>query len=216
MLNTKTIKHACLTSTVSLASNTQFVFPDLTIDIPETNSREFVSAILRITFHLDNAAAGNFSSRQAGVQIDAVAAQDNSASGTVANTGDHECLFFHVDLTSYFQTNYTGTSHVIKTRTRLVGSASINITAEWELTYKYEETGEATLIKTIEIPLDSPVAALTNTLAEIGTNQIEILNNLPETGKVFKDIYFRIDANASSTTVTDTALGLSLDADIFI
>lgn len=211
-LRTKTTKWSFETNVASLAASTLYAFPAITV-YAETNGRTIRSAILRYSFHVDQAGAANITSRQGGVQIDAVGALDVAVAGTVANTGDHFSLMCQEDVTAYFVANFTGASHSVVARWRQVGGAVINLTCELILTYEYEETGLVTAFKTIEIPLESPVAALSAVLSEVGTNQVPILNDLPEAGKTFLDIYFRIDTNASAPAIGDFQLGLSLDAE---
>lgn len=211
-LRTKTTKWSFETNVASLAASTQYAFPSITV-YAETNGRTIRSAILRYSFHVDSAGAANITSRQGGVQIDAVASLDVAVGGTVANTGDHFSLMCQEDVTDYFVTNFTGASHSVVARWRQVGGAVINLTCELILTYEYEETGLVTAYKTVEIPLESPVAALSAVLGEIGTNQVPLLNDLPEASKTFLDIYFRIDSNICANAIGDVQLGLSLDAE---
>lgn len=209
----ETIRRAWATNTASLATATQYAFPALTIALP-TASRTIRSAVIVYSFNIDSATVANITSRQGGIQIDAVAAQDNAVSGTLANTGDHAAYVVSEDLTDYFVANFTGASHSVVARWRQVGAAVINLSAELFLTFEYDDAGETSKTKTIEIVLDSPTARLTSTLAEIGTNQVPLLNTfLPEAGKTLIDAYFIVEGNLASDAVTDFQLGLSLDAE---
>lgn len=212
-LRVETVRRAWTTNTASLAASTQYTFPALTVALP-TASRTIRSAVIVYSFNIDSAAAANITSRQGGVQIDAVAAQDNAVSGTHANTADHAAYVISEDLTDYFVANFTGASHSVVARWRQVGGAVINLSAELFLTFEYDDAGETSKTKTIEIVLDSPTARLTSTLAEIGTNQVPPLDTfLPEASKTLIDAYFIVEGNLASDAVTDFQLGLSLDAE---
>lgn len=212
----KTTKWAWAMNTASLAASTQYAFPAITV-YAETASRTIRSAIIRYSFYFDQTGAANLTNRQGGVQIDAIAAQDNGVTGTVANTGDHEAIIVCEDLTDYFVANFTGASHSVVARWRQVGCAAINLSAELILTYEYDDAGLTTAYKTVEIPLESPTAKLTATLAQIGTNQVPQLTGvgglLPESGVTIRDVYFRIEGNLASDALTDLQLGLQLDAE---
>lgn len=211
-LRTKTTKWSWETNVAGLAASTQYDFPAIIV-AAELNGRTILSAIIRYSFNVDSATTANITNRQGGVNIDAIGALDVSVAGNIANTGDHYSLMCQEDVTDYFITNFTGASHSVVARWRQVGAAVTNLTAELVLTYQYEDTGLATVYKTVEIPLDSTVTDLTAVLAELGTNQVPLLNDLPEAGKTFHDVYFRIETNAAVTAIGNFQLGLSLDAE---
>lgn len=212
----KTTKWAWPINAASLAASTQYAFPAITV-YAETAGRTIRSAVIRYSFYFDQVGAANLTSRQGGVQIDAVAASDTAVGGTVANTGDHEAIICAEDVTAYFQANFTGASHSVVARWRQVGCAAINLSAELILTYEYDDAGLTTAFKTVELPIESPTAKLTATLAELGTNQIPQLTGagglLPEAGVTVRDIFFRIEGNLASDAVTDFQLGLQIDAE---
>ncbi|MBK6684003.1 MAG: hypothetical protein IPG45_05975 [Deltaproteobacteria bacterium] len=212
----KTTKWAFDMRTTSLAASTVHTFPAITV-YAETASRTIRSAVIRYAFYFDQTGAANLTNRQGGVQIDAVAAQDNGVAGTVANTGDHEAIICSEDLTDYFVTNFTGASHSVVARWRQVGCAASNLSAELILTYEYDDAGLTTAYKTVEIPIESPTARLTDTLAEIGVDQVPQLTGagglLPEAGVTIRDVFFRIEGNLASDALTNFSLGIHLDAE---
>lgn len=69
-------------------------------------------------------------------------------------------------------------------------------------------------LKTVRIPIESPLASLTDTLTELGTNQVPDLDDfLPEANKSYKDIFFEITANDGANATTDFQLGMQLDSE---
>ena len=69
-------------------------------------------------------------------------------------------------------------------------------------------------LKTVRIPMESGTASLTNTIAEIGTNQVPLLDTfLPEANKDYKDVFFEIVSNDGAAATTDFALGMELDSE---
>jgi hypothetical protein len=217
-LRVETTKWAADMLLTSLAAVTVHTFPAVTVYAP-TASRTIRSAKIRVWMYYDSGTAANVTGRQIGVDIDAVGAVDTNVTGTIANTGDHSAIVCEQDVTGYFVTNFTGASHSVVMRWRQSGVASINVSAELILTYEYDDAGETTKIKTVEIPLESPVDRLTATLAEIGTNQVPRLiggagvDRLPEAGITIRDCFFRVRGNLASTAATNLQLGLQLDAE---
>lgn len=68
--------------------------------------------------------------------------------------------------------------------------------------------------KTVRIPIESALASLTDTLAEIGTNQVPDLDALlPEANKSYKDIFFEIMGKDNNSGTTDFSLAFALDAE---
>lgn len=92
----------------------------------------------------------------------------------------------------------------------------LTITPNWSVnpdgttTYEIYQPG----IKTAGFPLDSSTAALTNTLAEIGTNQVPNLDNLlPEPDKNYAQKWFESYYNDGGNATTTYNLALALDAE---
>jgi hypothetical protein len=68
--------------------------------------------------------------------------------------------------------------------------------------------------KTVRIPIESNLSSLTNTLAEIGTNQVPDLDDLlPEANKSYKDIFFEIFGKDNNSGTTDFQLCFALDSE---
>src|SRR3989304_9634767 len=213
VLRTKTIEYAFPQNEASLAAATSFAFGAITLNIPETTSRTFRSVMVQVTFGDDDAAATNLTSWLIGVQLAAVAFSDVTVTDPVSNTGEQMGFLFTRDITSYFVTNFgAGASQTCGIRITLGGKITMNHTAKLIITYESEE--QQTRVKTVKIPLESQVGALTTSLVQVGTNQVPLLDTfLPESTKTFRNIWFEVSGNASTAGVTTATHNLALDAE---
>ncbi len=157
-----------------------------------------------------------------GVQIDAVAFDDGTdLTGTgIAQTGDPYSHSMTRDVTSYFVTNYTGTSHTVGVRVRFehdVADVVQNIQCKLFVTYEYDDTS-ATQVKTVKIPLEGVTSFLgttanTNIRGSSGAAQIPNLDTfLPETSKTYRQIWFEIEATSGGAAVTDFNMNVAIDS----
>ena len=211
---TKTIEYVFPLSTASVGSGTARNFTTFTLSIPENTSRTFRSVILEMSFEDNGAAASTVTAVSMGIQIDAVPISDVAVSLTLTNSGENQSYTFLRDVTSYFVTNFTGTSHTMGARLTVTGSSTVNATAKLIITYEYSDTSATTRIKTVKIPVDGNNGSLTTTLANVGAaNQIPALDTfLPEASKVYRDIFFEIFAHTGQASGTASpALNLRYD-----
>ena len=213
VLRTKTVEYGFLQNEASLAAATRFDFAAETLYLPETTSRTFRSVIVQITFRSDAIAAVSLTSWLIGIKLGAVAFNDVTITDTMANTGEHESHLFTRDVTSYFTTNFgAAATQTCQVGLNIGAMITANHTAKVIITYESEE--QQTRVKTVKIPLESFVGALTTTLAEMGTNQVPLLNTfLPESTKTFRRIWFEVSGNESNDGVTDHQLSLALDVE---
>jgi hypothetical protein len=220
----KTIEVPFETNTANLATNTtlgtatRHDFAAVTVYIPETTSRTFRSVVVQVSFRDVFTTALDVTAWRIGIKLAAVAFTDTDVTQTLTNTGDHSSHMFYVDVTSYFTSNFgSGASQTSQVGVAVASSGAsniTNITAKLIITYDYDDSGQDTRVKTIRIPLDSPTAVLTNTLTEIGTNQVPDLDALlPEASKTYRHIWFEIYANDAGGATTDFNLELALDAE---
>jgi hypothetical protein len=212
-LRTKTVEYAFDYSTATVAAAGVRTFSSITVDIPETTSRTFRSVILEYTAYDTNTTAASMTSVTQGVQIDSVTLNTILTTQTIVNSGENQSFIFTRDATAYFQTNFTGSSHSVTATLSMAVSATTNATCKIIITYEYDDAGQTTRVKTVKIPLDGNTGSLTTALAAIGgiNNQIPALDTfLPESGKVYRDIFFETYTNTGTTSTTDTALILRL------
>jgi hypothetical protein len=216
---TKTIEYALPTlSAVSITSGTYTVSADTNIYIPETTSRAFKSVTLEVVGH--DAVAVTTSITEWGVE-GSCDAGNNYTTTTVAtanaNSGENHSFVFIADMTAEFTARFgAGTSGTFQWGIYVVQAAGIinDCTAKLYITYEYDDTAHSTRIKTVRIPIESNTSRLTNILAQIGTNQVPALNTfLPESSKVYRQIFFELWTNTAPSAVTDTTFAVALDAE---
>lgn len=220
----KTVEFPFVTNTANLATNTtlgtatRHDFAAITVYLPENTSRTFRSVLVQVTVRDAFTTVTDVTGFRIGIKLAAVAFTDTDVTQTFTNTGDHGSYIFTLDVTSYFTTNFgSGTSQTSQVGVAFSTAAAsnvTNITAKLIVTYDYDDSGQDTRVKTVRIPLDGPTAILTNTLTEIGTNQVPNLDSfLPEASKTYRHMWFEIYANDAGNATTDFNLALSLDAE---
>ena len=89
-------------------------FSQITVDIPETTNRTFVSAFADV-FTLDAVTtAASPTSWSLGVRVGGSGAFLNqTVTDTITNSGENMSFHFIFDVSSQFKTNFTSTSHVV-------------------------------------------------------------------------------------------------------
>jgi hypothetical protein len=212
-LRVKTIEYAFPFATESVASGTARDFTSITVAIPENNSRTFRSVILEVTACDNVTTAASLTSVLMGISISPAARLDSPVSQTLANSGENQSFIFTRNFTSYFQTNFTGTSHTVGARLTISGVITINCTAKLIITYEYDDTSQTTRIKTVKIPIDGNTGNLTTTLENVGdvADQIPALDTfLPEDSKVYRDIFFEINGHNGGTSTGTTSSTLTM------
>ncbi len=212
---TKTIEYAFDTNIAGLAATTRYDFGSRTLYIPESTSRSFKSVILQVTCRGTETSGTSMTSWLLGITLGAAGASDTTVTDTITHSDEQQTFFFTRDVTSYFNSNFgSGASQTAVASVRFASLPTINITAKLIITYDHDETSHNTLVKTVRLPLDSPLTALTNILTQIGTNQVPNLDTLlPEASKVYRDIWFEVSAMEAAASTADMQLGLALDAE---
>lgn len=210
---TKTIEYACPLATASVASTVSRAFTQIAaLAIPESTSRTFRSVIMEVSYMDNDAAAAGQTAILMGVQLAAVAFSDVVVTQTIANSGEQNNHIFSRDITSYFVTNYTGTTMTCDLRMTVTGKVTCNATCKLIITYEYDDSGQTTQIKTVRIPVDGNIGILTTSFANIGTtaNQIPLLDQfLPEMSKTYRCAFF--EQNINQGTVAAQATNPTLD-----
>lgn len=218
-LRTKTIEYAFPTNTTSLASNTRFDFTAITLYIPETTSRTFLNVYVQIDHQQNDATGGSdVTSRLIGIKLGAVAFNDVTRSEAFFEGFSTTSYRWTRDVTSYFNTNFgSGTSQTCQVGFNFNGQVSQSVTAKIYITYQYDDASENTRVKTIKIPLDSPTGMQTNTLTEIGTNQVPQLTSsgfIPENSPTIRAMWFELSGNQDTGgSNTDFNLYAALDSE---
>lgn len=208
----KTVEYAFNVDNTALATATRRDLAAITLYLPETTTRTFKSVIVEVNARANSTA--NFTATLIGIKLGAVAFSDVTQTVTWTATADHYAVQMLRDVTSYFTTNFgAGASQTCQVGVTFTGEVTIAHSVKIYITYEYD-TADNTRVKTVRIPLDSPTAQLTATLASIGTSQIPALDTfLPETTKVYRAIWLEFQYNDASTAVTDVNLEVALDAE---
>lgn len=208
---TKTIEYAWPLDTASVATAVARTWAAKTIYAPETSGRTIRSAILEFSMRDNAATAASVTAVNLSVQIDAVAVSTATVTQTITNSGENQAFIFTKDVTAYFATNFTGTSHSVIPAITITGIATINANVKLLLTYEYSDAA-TTRIKTVRIPIDGNTGNLTTTLANVGgvASQIPALDTfLPEASKVYRDIFFQWEGHTGTTAAAAATLNIS-------
>jgi hypothetical protein len=211
----KTIEYAFVQSTGSLAQGATHYFTPLGVYIPERTNRSFKSVVSFVTVIDSRTHAVNPSANTVGIGIDAVAYSTTSVGTVISNTGESQSYLYLNDHTAYFNTNFTASSHTVYMSQLTSSSTLTNWASKLIITYEYNDT-DTTRVKTVFIPIESSTGTASESLRELGVNQIPALSSyLPENSKVFRDIFFEIitNENTQSAVAPDPIMGLSLDAE---
>ncbi|MGV0984981.1 MAG: hypothetical protein ACOYB2_10530 [Limnohabitans sp.] len=214
-LRTKTIEYVLPSNTAGLAATTRYDWGSQTLYVPETASRTFKSVTVRVSAKDGTTTAASMTAFLIGAKLGAASSQDVEWTSTVTNSGDHNSWEFVADFTAYFASNFgAGASQSFVGAVRFTGPVTTNISYKLLITYEFDDASATTRIKTVRIPLDAPTSVLTATLTEIGTNQVPDLDDfLPESSKVYRDMFFEIWTNDAGNATTTFALGLQLDSE---
>lgn len=221
----KTIQFTFDTLTTTVVDATVTNYTQITLYIPETIIA-FTSVSVDVGWMDIATSAGTITETRCGLRLAAVAYSTVTETGNLTSTGENQAgLFSPFDFTSYFTTNWTGTSMTCDVQVYFDQSSGAtlgmnNVTSTIAITYTYnDDTGtNATQIKTVMIPLESLVTTLTTTPdSEIGTNQIPILTGgsgiLVEDTPVIRDYAFIIGDcdNSAGAGATDWTISTNID-----
>lgn len=218
-IRSKTVEFAFPIHNASLATATRLDFASITLTLPETGTRTFLSVEVDVTSEGNTTGGTPLTARLIGITLGAATVSDQSISQTYANGGSSQCTFHHTrDVTSYFNTNFGGSStQTCVVSLQYTGPATTNHCVKMIITYSYDDApsgvSQDTRVKTVRIPLDSKAGNLTATLTEIGTNQVPVLNTLcPESTKTFLNVWFQVEGNNGALAGTDATMSFALDA----
>lgn len=214
----KTIEYAFPQSTVQAAAGGVRYFTNLGVYIPEQTERVFTSVVAYVHMIDSVTAAASPTSEAVGLGIGAVAYSTTTVTDTITNSGEAMSFTFLFDYTSYFNTNFLGSSATVHLTNTLATSASDNASAKLIITYKYDDAA-TTQIKTVRIPIQSSTFTMTTSLITVGggnfPNNVPLLDDyLPEASKTYRDIFFEYHTNERPATAgVDPQLSLALDAE---
>ncbi len=216
---TNTVEYCFASRTTTLTASSRHDFSAVTIYIPENSSRTILSAEVQVFLRDQETTEYQYlENPMIGIKLGAVAFSDNTITLAPYNQfyiTAPQTFFLTSDVTSYFVSNFgSGTSQTCQVAFQCSNLDTINISAKVLITYQFDDAAQDTRVKTVRIPMDGITGNLTNTLTEIGTNQIPNLDTfLPEASKTYRNIWFEITGNERSSATTDFTLGLGLDSE---
>lgn len=192
------------------------------ITIPETSSRIFRSVQLQVGFR-DSASAASITAWQIEGHLNgAPTSSGGTVTNTLTNTGDHQAYIFTRDLTGYFSSSFTGSTHQFLVSGSITGLATIGHSAKLTISYEYNDnnivSGPVSASKTVRIPLESSGSTLSTLplVQSLGTGSfpnVPLLDTyLPENGKIYDDIFFEIQGNDAGNAVTTFQLQTVIDS----
>lgn len=208
----KTVKYAFATLN-AYTDNATTNLTQLTVNLPE-NTKVFKSVVAHITIDDLNTVTGDtITNKNFGLRLGAAAYTTVANANTLTASGENMSLWFAVDYTSHFTTNWTGTSMTcdfqlqVNSNTNNTNFANVSVTLD--ITYEYDDTS-ATHIKTVMIPLNAPTDVITNVITTYDT--VPALNTyLPEASKVYRNIHIVLQGNtANNGSSNDHNLVLTL------
>lgn len=215
-LKFNTIEYGFESIVTPASSSAVCVVPSMSIFIPETLSRKFISVAAQVYFRDSGNALTIFGSAvSVDLFIDGV--KSTSQTGSYAlQTGEHFSYFAFSDFTNAFNASFIGTNHSVGFRTSFSGSAYCNVNHKLYITYQYEETNTNTGIKTVRIPINSNTGSLTTTQGWIGHRPGLIPNLdswLPESNKVYRNIFWEYWGKESAGSTAELQMFTQLDTD---
>lgn len=188
------------------------------ITIPETTSRVFSDVTL--TFHGRNSGrevVASIGLYTMSLQIDNNPSQSFiHPSGFTNATVEQVSFGLHVSGSSYFNTYFTSSRHVVSVGIKTPNVDTIGHNFKLACTYQFDDSSTTTSIKTVRLPICSITgsAALGTGLVYLGnhTASIDALDTyLPELSKSFTDIFMEYHSNDASAATTNFSLKTQLD-----
>lgn len=202
----------------AVTDNTDTNFTQITVYLPES-SLTFRSVFLEVIIQDAEASANNVSRRQVSLQLGAAGYSSVNNTNTLTASGEQKWIFHSGDFTSYFATNWSGTSMTCDARCLFdsaIGTPVQNwrcATARLVITYDYDETS-ATQVKTIRWPLITPITSLgtskPGTATDAGIPAFD--TELPETSKSIRQIALVVQGNHEYSGTTDQTLSWEMDS----
>ncbi len=242
-LRTRTIEYTFDTRTTPLNFGTTVInasrhdFDAITLYIPETTSRTFLSVITEVGWRDGFGTVAGYTTQNIngylmGIKLGSANFSDQHYAITaLANTGDHEYSFVQrsSNIASYFNSNFgSGSSQTCQLGFAISAAAGTPrsvcmLVGKVIITYQFDDSS-TTQVKTVRIPLQSHHTRLTTgAQVEIGTtagttnapaNQIPALDTfLPEASKVYRQAWIESYANDYSNAGGAITQAIQIDND---
>jgi hypothetical protein len=149
-------------------------------------------------------AAANLLAPALSIKLGSATASSATLPTPAANTGEHQTFVFQRDVTSYFVSNWSGTSMSAEMGITVTGPVTANHWFKLLITYEYDDAS-ATHIKTVRIPIESTRQYATTTWQTLGgATAIPALSGgwLPENGVTLRQVNIELWGNEGLVTAT--------------
>jgi len=209
--------HYAFPTLASLTNNTLTNLTQITIFLPETGTKTFRSVVAHVTFDdIITNTGGSLTTKTLNFRLGAAAYTSIANANTLTNSGENLSFHLTADYTSHFTTNWTGTSMTADFQLQINQSTGtttgmVNVGVTLEITYEYDDTS-TTQIKSVMIPLNAPVSNITT--AAVTYDTFPALDTyLPETSKVYRNMYIVVQGNTHiNAATTDNTMTINLGA----
>lgn len=212
----KTVKYA-FPALASLVNNTLTTLTQITIYLPETGTKTFRSVVAHVTMNdIITVTGGSLTTKTLNCRLGAAAYTSVANANTLTNSGENASFWLSADYTSHFTTNWTGTSMTCDFQLQINQSTGtttgmVNVCVTLDITYEYDDTS-TTHVKTVMIPLNAPVAALTTGAVTYDTAPA-LDTYLPESTKTYRQVFLVVQGNThNATSAVDHTMTLNFGA----
>lgn len=202
----------------TLVDNTDTNLTQITLYRPETvGSNPFKSVFAECIVHDRNTTLGGINRHQVSIQLGSAGYSVVDNANAITNAGEQQTILFTGDFTSYFNTNWSGTSMTCDCKILMDSAVASplnpsfnNVTVRIVMTYEYDDTS-TTQIKTVRIPLNCPVGAMGTTKPGTAVDTIPALDTeLPEASKTYRQTVLVLQGNDNGSN-TDLTFNMQVD-----
>ena len=208
--------HYAFPTLAALTNNTLTSLTQITIFLPETGTKTFRSVVAHVTFDdIVTATGGTLTTKTLNFRLGAAAFTSVANANTLSNSGENISFHLTADYTTHFTTNWTGTSLTADFQLQINQSTGtttgmVNVGVTLEITYEYDDTS-TTQVKSVMIPLNAPVSNITTGAVTYDTFPA-LDTYLPETSKVYRNMYIVVQGNEHRNATTDNTMTINLGA----
>jgi hypothetical protein len=214
----KTVEFAFPTNQATLNATTERALAAVTVYLPES-SKAFKSVTLEMGCTDHHATTGVSSATSFAMTIQLASLSPDTVTVTDTVVDAEESLVYHVsrDVTSYFTSNWTGTSMLATASITVGGNATNNHWAKLKITYEYDDAS-TTHIKTIWYPIETTRTLLTTSYQTVGgANAIPAIKGsssiLPEDSVTIRQVWVELLGNQCTDGTDDFSLDVKLTSD---
>jgi hypothetical protein len=197
--------------------NTDTDFSQITLYLPES-SKVFKSVLFEVLIQDAEATSNNVSTRQLSLQLGSSGYTVITNSTVLNSSGEQKWVYYDANFTSLFTTNWAGASMTCDARVLMNSVIATNVqnwrsaTGKLTITYEYDDAS-INQIKTVKIPLITPLVNLATSKPEIANDTIPALDTFcSEASKSFKQVVLVVQGNDESNSTTDSSISWEIDS----